>query len=183
MHVLRTPTSKPHNWKSRYDPLRCKCCYVYTCYFFLQIKQHCKLGHIISLWETLSVDLERKLFLRGEVEIVMHFWTCHGTIMILVYLRRNLLIQLRKNYWLNYLRRRSKNLVVVWDTLTSICYWELSFNSSRLMYFTLLQKNCSGRKLLLAKQYWWIVLLLISPYHCQSNPWYFQIWPEWRCSW
>ena len=35
--------------------------------FTMQIRQYCKLGHMISLWETLSVELARQLYLRGEV--------------------------------------------------------------------------------------------------------------------
>ena len=32
-----------------------------------QIQQYCKLGHIVSLWKCLSVELARQLYFRGEV--------------------------------------------------------------------------------------------------------------------
>ena len=33
---------------------------------YMQAKQHCTLGHIISLWETISVELARLYWERGQ---------------------------------------------------------------------------------------------------------------------
>ena len=35
--------------------------------FHMHIRQDCKLRHILSLWEALSADLARQLYLGGEV--------------------------------------------------------------------------------------------------------------------
>ena len=34
----------------------------------MQAREYCCLGHILSLWETISVELARQLYLRGQVK-------------------------------------------------------------------------------------------------------------------
>ena len=38
--------------------------------FFVQAKEHCNLGHVLSLWKTLSVALARTTILNDQVAII-----------------------------------------------------------------------------------------------------------------
>ena len=41
---------------------------VHTC---IQAREYCCLGHILSLWETISVELAKQLYLRGQVKLMI----------------------------------------------------------------------------------------------------------------
>ena len=53
--------------------MRVVCMFTMLLHLLSQAREYCTLGHILSLWETLSVELARQLTLQGQVQTRTHY--------------------------------------------------------------------------------------------------------------
>ena len=60
---------------------------MFTVLFLLspQAREYCTLGHVLSLWETLSVELARQLTLKGQVRTRDGQWVLNALYSIKVF--------------------------------------------------------------------------------------------------
>ena len=106
-----------------------------------QALEYCTLGHVLSLWETLSVELAKLLTLTDQVYTI-HMRMCVFVRYTVLY--RNHLTLFMKTIWLNWETKKRRSLIECSPSVIFLCYCALCMSLLRPMFDTENQRNMSG---------------------------------------
>ena len=105
-----------------------------------QALEYCTLGHVLSLWETLSVELAKQLTLSDQV----YTHAVHISLIKLMVYRSHLNLFMTTT-WLHWETKRN-SLIECSPSVIFLCYCALCMSLLRLMSVTENPENMTGSK-------------------------------------